>query len=210
MNALRWKPLKSSVKSARFITRTLQAISVIVLFVFLTEGIVGALLQMTLIGAAIGLAIVLIGVVFYWAMKAGYVALELLTEIADDTRLQLLSIAGDCDDGIQRQEANQLDPDDGGGVTYKSEITEDIRVPDATVRTLEPKSIAASGKTYDQAPPEIQEAYYKALEGYRRDGGKKNPSFSQSMVSKLNVIFRDSKGDIISQYCLFEGQWIRN
>ena len=98
MNALRWKPLKSSVKSARFITRTLQAISVIVLFIFLTVGIVGALLQMTLIGAAIGLAVVVIGVVFYWAMKAAYVALELLTEIADDTRLQLLSIAGDYDD----------------------------------------------------------------------------------------------------------------
>lgn len=210
MNALRWKPLKSSVKSARFITRTLQAISVIVLFIFLTVGIVGALLQMTLIGAAIGLAVVVIGVVFYWAMKAAYVALELLTEIADDTRLQLLSIAGDYDDQIQREQVNQLKPNDGGAVTVKDELTRDIPAQDATVRTPEPKSMAANGKTYDQAPPEIQNAYYKALEAYRRDGGKKNPSFSKSTVSKLNVIFRDPNGNIISQYCFFEGQWIRN
>ena len=150
---------------------------------------------MTLIGAAIGSVVVVIGVVFYWAMKAGYVALQLLTEIADDTRLQLLSIAGDYDDQIQREQVNQLKPNDGGAVTVKDELTRDIPAQDATARTPEPKSMAANGKTYDQAPPEIQNAYYKTLEAYRRDGGKKNPSFSKSTVSKLNVIFRDSKGD---------------
>ena len=53
-------------------------------------------------------------------------ALQLLTEIADDARLQLLSIAGDYDDQIQREQVNQLKPNDGGAVTVKDELTRDI------------------------------------------------------------------------------------
>lgn len=48
-----------------------------------------------------GLVCILLGVVTYLLFKMAYIALGLLTEIADDTRLQLMTLAGDEFDQIQ-------------------------------------------------------------------------------------------------------------
>ena len=54
-----------------------------------------------------GLVCILLGVVTYLVFKMAYVALKLLTEIADDTPLQLMELAGDEYD--QRQVAQDED-----------------------------------------------------------------------------------------------------
>ena len=55
-----------------------------------------------------GLVCILLGVVSYLLFKMAYVALKLLTEIADDTPLQLMALAGDEYD--QMQIAQDEDP----------------------------------------------------------------------------------------------------
>ena len=103
MKTLRWKPLKSSVKTARAITGILEIIAVLLLVLCIIAAIVSA--SNGTAGFITGLIFVITGIVSYIFFKATYIALELLTEIADDTRLQLLAIAGDEYD--QLIESNQ-------------------------------------------------------------------------------------------------------
>ena len=108
MSVLRWKPLKSSVQKARALTGVLEAINIII------SGLVGLLGVIALFAgspiAALGCFI--LGVFSYFLFKIGYIALELLTEIADDTRLQLLAAAGEeYDYKIISQEKVEDEPD---------------------------------------------------------------------------------------------------
>ena len=94
MKTLSWKPLKSSVKQARSLTEILETINVII------SGLIVLAALIALFGGQVVAALIcfVIGVVAYLIFKMSYIALELLTEIADDTRLQLLAVVGeDCD-----------------------------------------------------------------------------------------------------------------
>ena len=91
MKTLRWKPLKSSVQQARSITGIAEAINLIISGLIVLSGVLSLFIGQ-LIAALICISI---GVVTYLLFKMAYIALELLTEIADDTRLQLLANAGD-------------------------------------------------------------------------------------------------------------------
>ena len=117
MKTLRWKPLRSSVRQARAITGFLELVSggvvlLSILIGFITLGIGGG-------GGAsflIAFLIVIVGVVLYFILKMGYILLELVTEIADDTRLQLLAVAGDEYDRMVakdklHQQNNYIEPD---------------------------------------------------------------------------------------------------
>ena len=97
MKSLRWKPLKSSVKQARSLTGILEAINLIISGLITLAAFIGLIFGQPL-GA---LACLLIAVITYLVFKMAYIALELLTEIADDTRLQLMALAGDEYDQIQ-------------------------------------------------------------------------------------------------------------
>ena len=70
MKTLRWKPLKSSVKTARAITGLLELISNVILAIFVLTGVV------TFLGGAYGLVagffVILAGVVLYLILKMGY------------------------------------------------------------------------------------------------------------------------------------------
>jgi len=107
MSVLRWKPLKSSVQKARALTKALDAINI------MFSGLVGLLGVIALFaGSPLGaLGCFILGVFSYFLFKIGYIALELLTEIADDTRLQLLAAAGNkYDRKISSQENAEDDP----------------------------------------------------------------------------------------------------
>ena len=91
MKTLRWKPLKSSVQQARSLTAILEGINLIVSGFIVLLGVFGLSIGQVIAG----LVCFLLGVVTYLIFKMAYIALELLTEIADDTRLQLLALAGD-------------------------------------------------------------------------------------------------------------------
>ena len=91
MATLRWKPLKSSAKQARALTNLLEGFNILIT----------ALILVCALGSLIwglylpGLLFLILSPVVFICLKIGYVALELLTEIADDTRLQLLAISED-------------------------------------------------------------------------------------------------------------------
>ena len=91
MKTLRWKPLKSSVQQARSLTAILEGINLIVSGLIVLLGVLGLSIGQFIAG----LVCFLLGIVTYLVFKMAYIALELLTEIADDTRLQLLAVAGD-------------------------------------------------------------------------------------------------------------------
>ena len=97
MKTLRWKPLKSSVKQARSLTGILEAINLIISGLIILAAFIG-LFSGQVVAALICF---LLGVVTYLIFKMAYIALELLTEIADDTRLQLMALAADEYDQIQ-------------------------------------------------------------------------------------------------------------
>lgn len=88
MKNLRWKPLKSSVKQARSLTGILEAINLIISGLIILAALIG-LFSGQVVAALICF---LLGVVTYLVFKMAYIALELLTEIADDTRLQLIEL----------------------------------------------------------------------------------------------------------------------
>jgi hypothetical protein len=121
MKTLRWKPLKSSVKTARAITGLLELISNVILAIFVLTGVV------TFFGGAYGLVagffVILAGVVLYLILKMGYIALELLTEIADDTRLQLLAAAGEEYDQMVSS-SKSIQPEVEGLLVEDDEINE--------------------------------------------------------------------------------------
>ena len=100
MKTLRWKPLKSSVQQARSLTAILEGINLIVSGFIVLLGVFGISTGQLIAG----LVCFLLGVVTYLIFKMAYIALELLTEIADDTRLQLMAVAGDEYDQIQAAE----------------------------------------------------------------------------------------------------------
>ena len=100
MKTLRWKPLKSSVKQARSLTGILEALNVIITVLIIMVGVFGFAAGQVVAG----FVCILLGVVNYLVFKMAYIALELLTEIADDTRLQLMALAGDEYDQIQSAE----------------------------------------------------------------------------------------------------------
>ena len=104
MKTLRWKPLKSSVKQARSLTGILEAINIIISGLILLVGVFGLLAGQVVAG----FVCILLGVFSYLLFKMAYIALELLTEIADDTRLQLLALAGDEYDQMQAVEEDVL------------------------------------------------------------------------------------------------------
>jgi hypothetical protein len=104
MKTLRWKPLKSSVKQARSLTGILEAINIIIRGLILLAGVFGLLAGQVVAG----FVCILIGVVSYLLFKMAYIALELLTEIADDTRLQLMALAGDEYDQMKAVEEDVL------------------------------------------------------------------------------------------------------
>ena len=108
MPVLRWKPLKSSVQKARALTGALEAINVIISVLIILLGVV-----VLFSGAVIpAFSIIILAVLSYFLFKVGYIALELLTEIADDTRLQLLAAAGEeYDYKIASQEKVEDEPD---------------------------------------------------------------------------------------------------
>lgn len=97
MKTLRWKPLRSSVKQARSLTGILEAINLVI------SGLIVLVALFALFSGQVVAALIcfLLGVVTYLVFKMAYIALELLTEIADDTRLQLMALAGDEYDQIQ-------------------------------------------------------------------------------------------------------------
>ena len=96
MKTLRWKPLKSSVQQARSLTGILEAINLILLGLWVLIALIGLFS-----GQPLAVIFIPIGVISYLIFKMAYIALELLTEIADDTRLQLLAIAGDEYDQVK-------------------------------------------------------------------------------------------------------------
>ena len=102
MKSLRWKPLKSSVQQARSLTAILEGINLFISGFFILAAVLG-IFAGQLIAALICIPL---GVVTYLIFKMAYIALELLTEIADDTRLQLMALAGDEYDQIQVSQDN--------------------------------------------------------------------------------------------------------
>ena len=131
MKSLRWKPLKSSVQTARAITGLFELISKIILAIFIVAGVVTFLRG--IYGLVAGFLIILVGVVLYLVLKMGYIALELLTEIADDTRLQLLADAGEEYDQMVsnskniKPEVDALLGDDERRVIYNDAVKAYIR-----------------------------------------------------------------------------------
>jgi len=97
MKTLRWKPLRSSVKQARSLTGILEGINLFVSALIVLLGVFG----LSIGQFVAGLVCILLGVVTYLLFKMAYIALELLTEIVDDTRLQLMAIAGHEYDRMQ-------------------------------------------------------------------------------------------------------------
>jgi len=122
MKTLRWKPLKSSVKQARSLTTILEGINIIITILIFLLGLFGFAAGQVVAG----IVCIPLGVVNYLLFKMAYVALELLTEIADDTRLQLMALAGDEYDESQSAEGEistaNFNPDDP---TQVAEIYDD-------------------------------------------------------------------------------------
>ena len=113
MKSLRWKPLKSSVKQPRSLTGILEIINLII------SGLIVLAALIVLFSGQVVTALLcfLLGIVSYLIFKMAYIALELLTEIADDTRLRLMAVAGEEYDQIQAAEEvglveNSLSKDD--------------------------------------------------------------------------------------------------
>ena len=169
MSVLRWKPLKSSVQKARALTGVLEAINIII------SGLVGLLGVIALFAgspiAALGCFI--LGVFSYFLFKIGYIALELLTEIADDTRLRLIAVAGEGYDQLVESRKDE-EP-------AKSDLDEE----------------------------EKRESFKGAIAAYKRDGGKKEPSFSNSTILRKKVFLRDVDNNSIINMVYYDGQWIR-
>ncbi|MDC0320141.1 hypothetical protein OAL34_03300 [Synechococcus sp. AH-551-G03] len=109
MTELRWKPLKSSVNKARFLTGLAETVNRIILTisVLISMGI-----AITAIGSENGslfllvIPVLVFAGIIYYLIKLFYIALELLTEIADDTRLQLLSRSEFNDSDTSSQDGN--------------------------------------------------------------------------------------------------------
>ena len=93
MKTLRRQPLKSSVKQARSLTGILEGTNVLVSGLIFLVGM--ASLYSGGAGVIASIFCFLIAIVTYLVFKMAYIALELLTEIADDIRLQLMALAGD-------------------------------------------------------------------------------------------------------------------
>ena len=169
MSVLRWKPLKSSVQKARALTGALEAINIII------SGLVGLLGVIALFSGSViaALSCFILGVFSYFLFKIGYIALELLTEIADDTRLRLLELAGEGYDQIVESRKDNK--------SAQSELDEE----------------------------EKRESFKGAIAGYKRDGGKKEPSFSNSTILKQKVFLRDINDNSIVNMVCIDGQWIR-
>ena len=92
------------MKQARSLTGILEAINIIISALILLVGVFGLLAGQFIAG----FVCILLGVVSYLLFKMAYIALELLTEIADDTRLQLMALAGDEYDQRQAVEEDVL------------------------------------------------------------------------------------------------------
>ena len=108
MSVLRWKPLKSSVQKARAITGVLEVINIIITILIALIAII-TLFTGSLISA---ITFFILAALSYLLIKVGYITLELITEIADDTRLQLLAAAGEeYDYSITSQEKVEDEPD---------------------------------------------------------------------------------------------------
>ena len=112
MKTLRWKPLRSSVKQARSLTGILEGINLFVSALIVLLGVFG----LSLGQFVAGFVCIILGLVTYLLFKMAYIALELLTEIADNTRLLLMALAGDEYDQMQvaQDEASVISvaPDD--------------------------------------------------------------------------------------------------
>ena len=108
MSVLRWKPLKSSVQKARALTGVLQTINVLISGSTVLLGLI-ALFTGAVIPA---LSFFFLAVLLYFLLKIGSISLKLLTEIADDMRLQLLALAGkEYDQRIASHEKVEDEPD---------------------------------------------------------------------------------------------------
>ena len=108
MSVLCWKPLKSSVQQARVLTGVLQAINILISGLTVLLGLI-ALFTGAVIPA---LSCFFLAVLLYFLFMVGSIALKLLTEIADDMRLQLLALAGEeYDQRIASQEKVEDEPD---------------------------------------------------------------------------------------------------
>ena len=95
-------------------------------FVTLMSGTAGSIV--------IAVTLVISGVVIYFLFKAEYIALELLTEIAVDTRLRLLAVAGD--------EYDQLNPSSSSSQNNES-IESDDKLSDLEKAEVYNKAIKA-------------------------------------------------------------------
>jgi len=117
MKTLRWKPLRSSVKQARSLTGILDGINLFVSALIVLLGVFG----LSIGQFVAGLVCILLGVVTYLIFIMAYIALELLTEIADDTRLQLMAVAGDEYDQWQAQDESLVKSSGTDGLTQAAE-----------------------------------------------------------------------------------------
>ena len=94
MTVLRWKLLKSSFDEARSLTNLLDAVAISVLGLFVAlDSSIGLFGGAS--GLVVGIPITGSGVFAFLFFKVSYSGIILLTEIADDTRLQLLALAGE-------------------------------------------------------------------------------------------------------------------
>ena len=108
MSVLRWKPLKSSFQQAKALTGVLQIINIKISRSVVLLGVI-ALFTGAIIPA---LSCFVSAVFLYFLLKLGSIALKLLTQIADDTRLQLLAVAGnEYDQKISSKEKAEDEPD---------------------------------------------------------------------------------------------------
>ena len=104
MKTLRWKPLNSSVQKARALTGILEGINLFI-SVLIALGSVLAVFSGQIFIGIFGISL---AVITYLIFKMAYIVLELVTEIADDTRLQLLAVAGDEYDQMQIAQDDSL------------------------------------------------------------------------------------------------------
>ena len=92
------------MKQARSLKGILEAINIIISALILLVGVFGLLAGQVIAG----FVCILLGVISDLLFKMAYTALGLLTEIANDTRLQLMALAGDEYDQMQAVEEDDL------------------------------------------------------------------------------------------------------
>ena len=140
MKTLRWKPLKSSVQQARALTGILETLNLLMLGLWVLIAFLG-LFSGNLILAFFCIPI---GLISFLIFKMAYIVLELLTEIADDTRLQLMALAGDEYDQIQA-----VQDDDSAESSLSKDDLKTVLIYEAAVKGY--KKIGGRASTYDNS-----------------------------------------------------------